>query len=516
MLQRKLICFFSFLCALSLFPGTSQAQQDFGSGFIIHPDGYVLTQKRAGQGGGKIEVVLADGSRHTAKAIAVDSQNHFAILKISAEGLSAVPLGDSTELDVMDPIIALGFPQASDADLSAFEGKINARRKTTMIPLFQVDLAIEPGHYGGPVINEYGEAIGMIISRSEAASLLPSASALPERINYAIPTEALIGQIQKLVPEPIAETSQQEKLSPKQIYRNLKSSVVKVCNYSAPIKTAKNSVKTLQIPLPDLPAGAKPLDLVLISPGSFNMGNPSEAQNRESNEAPLTQVSLTRPFYLGKYEITQAQWVALMGSNPSHFTENPNLPVERISWYDAVEFCQRLSELLPNIQAIPEIGESMEIRLPFEAEWEYACRASTATPYFFGFTLKTNQANFDGRSFIEFSADNAERQEAVELAADTEEYYLDQTSPVGQFPANAWGLYDMHGNVQEWCMDRYAPRLPGRKVVNPQGPSNGIYRICRGGSWFDRPQSCRSSSRNPMPPSTRLDNVGFRVVLSAK
>ena len=512
----RLLSRFLTFCCLWCGMLSTNAQQDFGSGFIIHSDGYVLTQKRAGQGGGKIEIVLADGSRHIAKTVASDAQAPFSLLKIQAEGLPVVPLGDSGEIDVMDSILTIGFPQAPDSDISAYEGKINARRTSPTTPLFQIDLTLDPGHCGSPIINEFGEAVGMVIPRSDASRLLPNITSLPERMNYAIPMETLMSQVNKLIPQSLTTTYQQERLAPKQIFRNLKPAVVKVCNYSAPVKTARNSSKTLQIPLPNLPAGTKPLEMVLIPSGSFQMGNPAENKNRESNENPVTPVSLTKSFYIGKFEVTQAQWVTLMEFNPSHHQDSLDLPVERVSWYDATEYCRKLNELLENMQAIPEIGEALEFRLPTEAEWEYACRATTSAPYYFGLTLKTNQANFDGRSSIDAEPSTEDAQESVSILTDADEYYLEKTTPVGQFPPNTWGIFDMHGNVQEWCLDRYRSRLPGEKVTNPKGPTIGIYRVCRGGSWFDRPHNCRSSSRNPMPPSAQLDNIGFRVVLSAK
>jgi formylglycine-generating enzyme required for sulfatase activity len=219
-------------------------------------------------------------------------------------------------------------------------------------------------------------------------------------------------------------------------------------------------------------------------PGTFRMGSPPTEEKRGDDETPH-RVTLTKGFYLGVHAVTQAQWKAVMGSNPSDF-KGDDRPVEFVSWKDCQEFCEKLGA-----------KTGRRFRLPTEAEWEYACRAGTTTPFHFGETIFTNQANFDGDRTYGKGKKGVFRKE---------------TTPVGSFPANAWGLYDMHGNVAEWCQDRYGP-YPSEAVKDPQGDLKGGARVLRGGSWGDDPRDCRAASRNWSAPADRDVNVGCRVVL---
>lgn len=217
------------------------------------------------------------------------------------------------------------------------------------------------------------------------------------------------------------------------------------------------------------------LNLVMmpISAGSFTMGS----DNEKGGESPLTQVTFTQPFWLGKTEVTQLQWEAVMGSNPS-LTKGADLPVAVISWNDAMSFCGKLTQ---RERAAGRLPEGYEYALPTEAQWEYACRAGTSGHY----------------------------------AGDLELmgwYSGNQPHPVGQKQANAWGLYDMHGNLWEWCADWYG-RYPGGSVQNPRGPSRGTGRVMRGGSHFFGSFTCRSASRGMGDPTTSNFMVGFRVAL---
>jgi formylglycine-generating enzyme required for sulfatase activity len=236
----------------------------------------------------------------------------------------------------------------------------------------------------------------------------------------------------------------------------------------------------------DLGHGVK-LEMVALSGGAFQMGS----NDGEDDEKPVHRVTVS-PFAVGKYEVTQLQWKAVMKSNdnPSHF-RGDNLPVENVSWNDAVEFCRRLSS---------QTGKTY--RLPTEAEWEYACRAGTTTPFAFGPSLSSAQANFNG------SYPYGEAAKGV---------YREKTMPVGSFAPNAFGLYDMHGNVWEWCQDwhdkDYYWQSPGN---NPQGPTSGTYRVLRGGSWDYNGDYCRSGNRSGNSPDSRTHYLGFRVVVSAR
>ena len=211
-------------------------------------------------------------------------------------------------------------------------------------------------------------------------------------------------------------------------------------------------------------------DMVLIPAGKFMMGSPASEVSRYPNETQH-EVTLTKPFYMGKYEITQEQWEAVMGNSPSEF-KGPKLPVTNVSWYDCQEFIKKLNA-----------KTNGGYRLPTEAEWEYACRAGTTTAHSFGNSLTKSDANVGG----------------VRLTA------------VGSYKPNAFGLYDMHGNVWEWCEDWSAGYTEG-VVTNPKGPGAGTYRVLRGGSFLDSESRSRSSNRfDPLAPTRKFSTGGFRL-----
>jgi formylglycine-generating enzyme required for sulfatase activity/tRNA A-37 threonylcarbamoyl transferase component Bud32 len=223
-------------------------------------------------------------------------------------------------------------------------------------------------------------------------------------------------------------------------------------------------------------------------PGTFLMGSPSSEEQREwFEDADETQhrVTLTRGYWLSIHPVTQAQWQAVMGSNPSRF-KGDTLPVETVSWNDCQKFVKRLGQ---------KTGK--RFRLPTEAEWEHACRAGTATPFHFGETISTEQANYDGDSTY------GQGKKGV---------YRGKTTPVGSFPANAWGLYDMHGNVWEWCQDWYG-RYPSEDIKDYKGINIGTDRVLRGGSWCRDPGLCRSACRLWNVPVYRGGRYGCRVLL---
>ncbi|MDA9859205.1 SUMF1/EgtB/PvdO family nonheme iron enzyme, partial [Rubripirellula sp.] len=217
--------------------------------------------------------------------------------------------------------------------------------------------------------------------------------------------------------------------------------------------------------------------LKLIPPGKFV----TKASNEDKNGTRAHQVTLTNAFRLGAQEVTQLQYFQVMGANPSHF-QGPSNPVEQVSWHSAVEFCRKLSEL-PEEQAKGHV-----YRLPTEAEWEYACRAGTTTNYSFG----------DEESYLSEYAWYGRNADGT-------------THPVAEKSPNAWGLFDMHGNVFEWCMDWYGD-YPSESVTNPMGPQSGLSRVDRGGSWDKVALDCLSSRRGRLPPSKAVRVTGFRVV----
>jgi formylglycine-generating enzyme required for sulfatase activity len=236
------------------------------------------------------------------------------------------------------------------------------------------------------------------------------------------------------------------------------------------------AIENLQIPFRWCPAG------------TFQMGSPSSEKDRSDNETQH-QVTLTQGFWMGETAVTQEMWQSVMGANPSRFKGAKN-PVEQVSWDD----CQKFIGKLNGLGVAPS---GFKFSLPTEAQWEYACRAGTTTPFSFGGVLNGDQANCDGND---------------PYGTGTKGKYLKKTTEVGSYPANAWGLYDMHGNVWEWCSDWYGD-YPVRHVTDPLGASSGSDRVNRGGSWNCFARYCRSADRCRLTPDYRLNFLGFRLSL---
>ena len=237
-------------------------------------------------------------------------------------------------------------------------------------------------------------------------------------------------------------------------------------------------------------AFAAPANMAFIPPGTFRMGSPTNEVDRWDDEGPQTAVTITRGFWMGKYEVTQGQYLAVTGSNPSNFTGDSNRPVEQVTWYEATNYCAMLTQ---QDRAAGQIAMNSVYRLPTEAEWEYACRAWTSTRFSYGddqgYTNLTDYAWYDGN------------------AGGT-------THPVGQTLPNPWGLHDMAGNVMDWCQDWYGV-YPGGIAADPQGAETGSYRVIRGGNWLRSARECRSAYRNGLVPNIGRSGVGLRVVLAA-
>ena len=239
-----------------------------------------------------------------------------------------------------------------------------------------------------------------------------------------------------------------------------------------------------------VPVAAFPESMVLISGGTFTMGSPSNERGRAANEGPQRQVTVSS-FYMGRYQTTQTEYQEIMGINPSAF-KGPTLPVEQVSWFDAVEYCNRLSRKEGLTPAYIIDGNNVNwnhyangYRLPTEAEWEYACRAGTQTPFYSGTSLD-DAGWFSGNSG-------------------------GKTRPVGEKQPNPWGLYDMHGNVLEWCWD-WLGNYPGEAQTDPKGPASGTNRVYRGGNWRFESHQNRSAYRYGNHPYLKTFFLGFRIV----
>jgi formylglycine-generating enzyme required for sulfatase activity len=268
------------------------------------------------------------------------------------------------------------------------------------------------------------------------------------------------------------------------------------------------------------------MKLTPIPAGKFQMGSPAAEAERDEIEL-RHEVEISKPFHVGVYEVTQGQWKAVMGNNPSHFRKNgggkdsvkqfeekdlDDFPVERVSHDDVRNFLAKLNAKAEEKKA------GRTYRLPTEAEWEYCCRAGTDTPFHYGKSLSGKEADFNGN----FPYGGAEKGD-----------YLRRTSKVGSYKPNKWGLYDMHGNVQEWCADFYDPDYyKNSPKKDPTGPEKGVvptgyknrntpgvgqwYRVIRGGSWLDEARGCRSAYRFRAMPNEPYHLIGFRVVCEVK
>jgi formylglycine-generating enzyme required for sulfatase activity len=262
-------------------------------------------------------------------------------------------------------------------------------------------------------------------------------------------------------------------------------------------------VFTQQLPTNVVPA----TNMVWISPGTFTMGSPTNEALRGADETQHA-VTLSRGFFMGQYPVTQGGYLTITSTNPSFYStnrgygQNLNLPVEHVSWGNATNFCALLTH---QEQVAERLPAGWIYRLPTESEWEYACRAGTLTAFYYGSALRSGMANFDGQ--IEYDA-------SLGAINNPSGIFLDQTTAVGSYEANAWGLFDMCGNVYEWCQDLYGSSYPAGPVTDPQGAVTGSSRVVRGGSLLGYAQYCRSAQRSVSDATNAFDNLGFRVVLA--
>lgn len=246
------------------------------------------------------------------------------------------------------------------------------------------------------------------------------------------------------------------------------------------------------------------LKLCWCPPGKFKMGSPPSEPGRRPDENQV-EVTLTRGFWMGKFEVTQGEWKRIVGMLPGPLTaELPAgdaLPVGNVNFAEAESFCQKLTGLAHQSRELPP---HWEFRLPTEAQWEYACRAGTTTATSFGDKLGSHQANLKGKPY-----NGAEPGPS-----------LGHATKVGSYPANAWGLHDMHGNTFEWCRDWYHDKLPGgrdpdlylAKATATRNRDGTFSRVRRGGDWTDDGWACRSAFRLRFEPERRYDHIGFRIV----
>ena len=256
-----------------------------------------------------------------------------------------------------------------------------------------------------------------------------------------------------------------------------------------------------------LPDGIR-LELAAIPSGKFMMGSPDDEPERFDDESPQHEVVIPYGFFMGCYPVTQSQWRVVaalpqvnrkLNAEPSNF-DGGYRPVESINWHEAVEFCNRLNQYFDSRS--PDFRD-YEYRLPSEAEWEYACRAGTTTPFHFGSMITTEVASYSGDSYADGPSGKGP----------------EETTPVTLFNhANRFGLSDMHGNVDEWCLDHWHENYDDAPKDGSAWLEGGDsdHRVLRGGSWSDAPRSCRSAARSHFTPGYQVDFIGFRVVLAPR
>ncbi|MEH2046506.1 formylglycine-generating enzyme family protein [Nostoc sp.] len=246
--------------------------------------------------------------------------------------------------------------------------------------------------------------------------------------------------------------------------------------------------------------------MVAIPGGKFLMGSPENELERRNSESPQHSV-IVQPFFMGKFPVTQSQWAVVaalekvnidLNPDPSDF-KGANRPVECVSWDDAIEFCARLSN-----------KTEKTYRLPSEAEWEYACRAGTTIPFYFGETITTDLANYRGTDW-----NYQGTLYRGNYGQGPKGEFREQTTDVGKFPPNPFALFDMHGNIWEWCQDAWHKNYNGAPTEGSTWISDNEDRLLRGGSWYHNPRSCRSAFRSMIARDVRGNDVGFRVVVAA-
>ncbi len=293
--------------------------------------------------------------------------------------------------------------------------------------------------------------------------------------------------------------------------QKMPSDLVEVSGATTASSAQKRAVAQTSLPL-EVKSRKTDIAFRLVPAGTFTMGSPDSEPGRYSYEGPQHSVTISKPFYCGKFEVTQAQWKQVMGTSPAHFKNaGANAPVESVSWDDCQTFLKKLCDL----EGVPQ----GTYRLLTEAQWEYACRAGTKTALYNGRLTLAGTCNGPELDSIAWYGGNSgvSYEGGYDSSGWSEKQYNHTkagTHPVGRKNANAWGMYDMIGNVYEWCSDWYGD-YPAGSVTDPTGVASGSIRVSRGGSWRSFARSCRSANRLRYTPGYRLDSVGFRLLRTA-
>lgn len=460
------------------------AQGTSGSGVLVSKAGntyYVLTAGHVLKDtnpGEEAYIETFDGQQHSIDTSTIQSGGtvDLALCSIQTSNNYAVArLAGKNALSELDEVFVAGFP---------LPGLAITQPKYTISPGQVTSIGTQDGGYGitytaitqpgmsgGPVLNRLGQVAG-IHGRAEGQTV--GNVAVKSGFNLAIPIDTAVAlfSLQQLSTGQAATAL------------DVSFAYVQVNPQGKIVKRTEGKVPVFQETLSD----SVTLEMVSIPGGSFTMGSPDQEIERDSYEGPQRQVTVPA-FSMGKFEITQAQWRAIMGSNPSR-EKALSRPVDNVSWEDAVAFCNRLSQ-----------KTGRDYRLPSEAEWEYACRAGTTTPFHLGETITPELANYWG---------------VHAYGKGPRGQYRKKTLGVGSFPANAFGLHDMHGNVSEWCQDTWHDNYQGAPTNGTAWVKEGqARRVLRGGSMSSNPKLCRSASRTYNMSGFLTYDVGFRVVCSA-
>lgn len=483
-----------------------------GSGVLIQKNGPIYTVLTAAH------VIKNSNRGEEAYATTNDGENHLLDTQSMKTGTNVdiaiatffsnktygvTDIGEFKSLDILDEIYVGGYPVA-DQGITVSTITLTRGEVASIGPFddgygFSYTAVTKAGMSGGPILNKAGQLVGI---HGRAAGQRLKQFRLKDGLNLGIPVDTALEvfglDLQRATPTaatspatepqpPVTNEPIEESANPSTPGSTLARFTFEVLGVNDKGQVRKRKQQSAQYYRQPLVNGGV-LDMVFIPGGQFNMGSPVTETHREPNEGPKHLVNVPS-FFIGKYPITQAQWQAIMGDNPSKFQE-ANHPVDQVSWFLAEEFCQTLSAVT-----------GQDYRLPSEAEWEYAARAGTNTPFHFGETITTDLANYDGNYAYGKGPKGTFRQ---------------RTIGVDQLAGNAFGLYNMHGQVWEWCLDHWHDNYKGAPTDGTAWIEKGdpkMQRVRRGGSWYDSPHACRSAFRYRSYPYTYRSSFGLRVAL---
>lgn len=496
-------------------PGSGVIVRKTGNTYIVLTAAHVIKETNPGE---EAYIQTFDGEQHQVdtSSIRIGRNVDLALVVFQTEKkYRLAELGDSKSIARLDEIYVAGFPLPdqgiTNPSFTIDSGKVNSIGAQKDGYEITYTAVTKPGMSGGPVLDSTGKLVGI---HGRASGDVINGVREKSGFNLAIPINTAISQFSLKTLKastPKQQSSPSQQVDKPDTSSGLQRFTFEVVRVNARGQIVDRQSKSAQYFREDLGNGIT-LDMVLIPGGSFMMGAPNDEES-----FPVDQIStalhkqLVPTFFMGKFEITQSQWQAFMDKNPSKFKGNQK-PVEQVSWNDAEKFCRRLTR-----------KSRHEYRLPTEAEWEYACRAGTMTPFYYGKTITTDLANYRG---VDAKSSNSFGFGAKgNYGFGPKGKFLGQTTEVGSFFPNDFGLYDMHGNVSEWCQSnlyedetriiRNINSLLGKKDIDRSDRKKTKERILRGGSWDAFPVFCRSAYRNSKLPDESVNTLGFRVACSA-